>query len=350
TRPFAIVCEPPDAAPGETVTVTLHCYEPQPSAGEVSWMLVLDYNEDLYGEQAVERRIIDLDQLATIDDMVYDNEGLGTLTFEFVVPQNTLLVTSALEDRFTEPLPDAVRQLFQPAHADYLTRAEIDGFLARVDPAALDPESLAWVQSVSDRFACQIRLRASLRSGIDLTVTKNLTVRYSSRLGSDNVNQNPTVNWVAVLAVHHSDLEDPDDIGRYVVDTTYVYHRDPARQDTTPIAVDRNLTYYLQVDHDPVPYLSPLGNLQTEDHDYNWYFARLYSSNSDRNFYLNETGDDKPDIGELEEIVRFDPPPGPDAKQVRVFVVVRDYRLEWYQYNFVPGAAYVTVPVAFTFP
>jgi len=158
------------------------------------------------------------------------------------------------------------------------------------------------------------------------------------------------VNWVAVLAVHHTDLEDPDDIGRYTVDTTYVYHRDPARIDTTPIAVDRSLTYYLQVDHDPVPYLSPLGNLQTEDHDYNWYFARLYTGNSNRHFYLNDAGDDKPGMGQLEKIVRFDPPPGPDAQQVRIFVVVRDYRLEWYQYNFVPGAAYVTVPVSFTFP
>lgn len=350
TRPFSVVCEPPDAAPGETVTVTLRCYEPHPESVDISWLLVQDFREDLYEEQEIEGEIVDMDAIATIDPMVYDEEGLGAQSFQFTVPGDVMLLTGDLDDRYDGPVPDQARALIAPANDDHVTRAELDAFLASVDPGALDPESLDWARAVSDRFACQIRLKAHVRSGIDLTVTKNLTVRYSSRFGDGNLLHNPEIDWIAVLAVHYFDLEDPDDIGDYDVDTTYVHHRDPALVSTAPIAVNGNWTYFLEVGSARAPYVSPDGLAHEEAHDYNWYYARLYDGDGDAHFLVDDSGDDRADMGALDEIVRIAPPGGADTKRIRVFAVVRNHRWEWYPYNFVPGAAYLTVPIAFASP
>lgn len=350
TRPFAIVCDPPEASPGDTVNVTLHCFEPDQGGATVSWSLVLDYYEDLYGEQAYERDVVDLHSLADIPPMTFDSEGVGVQTFRFVVPENVMLLSSSLDESYDEPMPEEIRDLFQPDSPDYLTREEINAGFATIDPASLSESELFWVRGLSDIFACQIRLHAMVQSAIQVDITKNMTIRYSNHFESENVNHNPSVNWVAVLAVHKADLEDSDDIGLYDIDTTYIYHRDPAMVDEGAIAVDRNLTYYLKIENEMERYLSPAGNEQEEQYDYNWYYERLYSGPSAKRFYTNETGEDDPDMNELDEIVRIDPPAGAEGKEVRVFVVVRDYRFEWLVYDMVPGATYITITVEFVAP
>ena len=58
-RPFAVVCDPPDGAPGDTVSVRLHYYTPPGKKPAIRWSAALDYGVDSYGNK-FEKRMVDL--------------------------------------------------------------------------------------------------------------------------------------------------------------------------------------------------------------------------------------------------------------------------------------------------
>ncbi|MCP4545169.1 MAG: hypothetical protein GY835_01735 [bacterium] len=349
TRPFTIICDPPDASPGETVAVTLRFYEPDPANVTVIWQLALDYTDDIYGDQESEDGIVDLHEIALIPAPVFDENGVGEQTFEFVVPENTLLVSNGLVDVYDADLPPALAELFGQATPGQLTRAELDAFFSTCDPTEYDGETLAILQEISGYFACQIRLRAKIRSGISLDVTKNMTVRYSRKLGSGNINHNPVIDWMALLSVHHKDVDDFDDVGNYTCDTTYVWHGDPEQMETDPIPVKRNWTYYLIVRHRTEMYVSPAGLTHEEDHSSDWYYLRLDDTATSADFMEEESGHDA-HMSSGEGYVQVTPPINEASRRIRIFAVVRDFRYEWELFNAAPGGCYETVVLEFETP
>jgi len=341
TRPLAIICDPPEAVPGQEVTITLRFYEPDPAAVSVSWQAVLDYNVDLYNDIETEEEIVDL---SSISAPTFDDNNIGEQSFNYTVPENILLISSGLDEIFTEPVPNSIRDLIQPANADYLTKREINTFLATVDPATLDAEVLAWCREFSDYFASEIRFRADIESNVKLDITKNLTVRYSGKFSSDNVNQNQLVRWIGIISIHEPDVEEHRDIEDYDCDTTYVYHENQALISTEPIPAHADWTYWIFAQCDYENYVSPAGNEHRETIYYSWYFLRPDPNASDDLFYGDAREKSGTDEGEETQI---QPPLITADENLHIFLVARDFRWEWDMYHATPGVTYMTVPVEF---
>ncbi|MEW6040934.1 MAG: hypothetical protein AB1633_05380 [Elusimicrobiota bacterium] len=91
TRPIAIICEPPEAAPGDTVEIFFHgfIYGEQPV---IRWTAALDFAFDMKANEIIENRVILLDSLML--------QGSTSLHFRFVVPESTLLYSTMLRSSF----------------------------------------------------------------------------------------------------------------------------------------------------------------------------------------------------------------------------------------------------------
>jgi len=342
TRPLAVICDPPEAVPGEQVEVRLYLYAPDPGALATSWRVALDYRMDIYDELESEGAYVSLDE--TMEDLRWDAADDGTIIqgFSFVVPESTMFVSSGLPERVTDPLPPEMLELIDPAQEGYVTRAEILTFLRNVDPATLAPATLAAVRAYSDLFGCQIRLRGTITGDIDLDVTKNLTVRYSKKFGSDNVNTNPGIRWVGIIEVQGRDVDDRDEIASYDTDTTYVYHAtEPSRVERT-LKINPAYTYYALVDHEIERYRSPAGIEHEEDHEYHWHYRKFTPDANEDPLFVDDDGSEI-EMEEMDEIIRFDPPNWSVATGFQFFLVVRDFRIEWRMFHATPGAAYVAV-------
>ncbi|MCP5066212.1 MAG: hypothetical protein GY946_06550 [bacterium] len=349
TRPFAVVCEPPEAAPGDTVRVTLHCYEPMAADFTPHWRLALDYDIDIYEGQQTEGAYVDLHDIAVISPPIIDEDGLARQSFTFTVPEEAILASSGLDEILDEPLPAELRAIIDPVSPEALTKAEIDAFLATADPADYSGELGDALLDLAELFACQVRLRATLNGVTDLDLTKNLTVRYAARWGSDNLNHNPELAWVALLAVHHEDLQESDDIGLYAVDTTYVYHQDPELMHAGPVLIDRSLTYFMEMGHEEESYLSPGGLPHTETHQYWWYFLKRDAGAGGHPILVDDEGEElNSALGD--EIIRLDPPHDPELRNVSIIAVIRDERWEWELFNFTPGVDFLEIPIEFEHP
>lgn len=347
-RPLGVVCEPAEAIPGETVRVTLRYYDPSPAATASAWSLALDYRLDRYDTLEYEGHVIDLAPLTSERRIEADADGIVTESFLFAVPETCLLVSSAVPEVIEIDLPPEVEPLFSPAGA-YPTREEVDACLASVDPSALTAAQLGWLRTCSDLFACQIRLRCALRGALHLDVTRNLTVRYSRRLGSPNANLNPRLTAVALIDVHSADVDDRFDIARHPSDTTCVYAGDPAAPVAQTIEVRAGHTYFLQALDEKQPYVSPAGIRHDENHFYSWYYTRRHDAPDDLYFIQGHDGDEYTDMGPMDEIVRIVPPPaGMGPQRYLLHLLVRDERPEWRMYQGTPGSVYARMELLLT--
>ncbi len=348
TRPLGVICEPAEAVPGESVLVTARYYDPDPAATASAWRLALDYRLDRYEELEYEGRVINLEPLMRERSVVADEDGIVTETFRFSVPDSCLLLSSAVPEVIATDLPPAIAELMQPA-GRYPTKREVDAFLAAVDTTALSPDLLDWVRFYGDLFACQIRLRCALRGGTPLNITRNLTVRYSRRLGSPNENLNPHLTAITLIDVHSPDVEDRSAIRFFASDTTLVYHSDPGVPVARTIEVRAGHTYFLEALDQKQSYVSPAGISHQEDHEYFWYYTRRHPANDDLFFIKEHSGDESSDMGPKDEIVRIDPPPATLGPQrYRLHLVVRDLRPEWRMFHGTPGTAYAGMTLLFT--
>ena len=115
TRPFAIVCEPAEAVPGEMVTVTMHYYEPDPDNHNVTWQVALDYDLGLYEADEVERDIVTLD---AVNAPTWDEHGFCTQTFTYVIPDDALLRASSQPEVITDELVLALAREVMNLEAD----------------------------------------------------------------------------------------------------------------------------------------------------------------------------------------------------------------------------------------
>jgi hypothetical protein len=350
TRPLAILCEPPEAAPGDTVRVTLYLHAPDPDAVSVSWRVALDYDLGPYGTDEIEQRLLPLAPPAPA------SEGLGFLRqeFLFVVPDSTLLWASALEDPVTDPAMVALAALLlPPGTASPPPKAAVAAYLAGLSAAelaALPAATRAAAWGLADRFAGRVRFRAALASEVYVEVTRNLTIRHSGRLGSPNANHNPGYEGFEILAIPHPDV-DYDDRLLYADELEHY-----------PFAVGESLpgqrvprhadwTYYVALTAQRESYTSPYSGDQlfTERTSHRWYYVALDDPRDPYPLFRNDEGE-ATEMWELDDNVRLVPPAAGEERHYRLICCLRDSRPEWEHYATSPGLTLVMGDLTFTPP
>ncbi len=350
-RPYALLCEPPEAAPGDTVTLTLLAWAPDPAALHVGWRVALDYNLGPYQADEVERRMVDLDATIPIPTPTSDAEGFVRQSFRYVVPDSTLLWSSALPDPMRDEVMVELARLLLPAGVDPSSRGSIERYLRELraeEILALDPAARAAVFALADRFAARIRFHATLHAGITVDVTRNLTIRHSGRLESPNTNQNPEVASLEVIAIPARDVEDPDDPEHQ--DGIMRFPLTSAAGTMPEVRVPRHddWTYYLVLSPGLQEYTSPFSGdrLFTENDTYRWYYFRLDAPSADFALFRDDPGDET-EMWSLDESVRLMPPIDAPESRYRVVACLRDERPEWALYQATPGLTVATAEIVF---
>jgi len=315
-RPLTIILEPPEAAPGDTVQVRLILDK----AGEnpdISWTFVQDYKIDQYSNFSREARVLDLDPLML--------PGGTPDSFSFVVPESTMLVNSTIPENLVLPgMEDIV--------PEGVTKTFLDSLAKGYDPAVNSLDAILSLLNMPrrtfnllvDALIAPTRFHAYVTGRIEIDVTKQFTVRYSSTFETKNVNKNPKVKWIRLYEVFEKDLIDGGQIHdfKHVIYTLYS-ESGAAIQDTIPVLKDHS--YFLVADSsDFQTYTSPAGKTHDEVLFYSWFYKNV-----------DKTGD-----MDADSLISFPFHPGgpitsmvpPSDKRMvsfQFYMVVRDWRPEW---------------------
>jgi hypothetical protein len=350
TRPLAILCEPPEAAPGDTVMVTLYLHTPDPAALGLSWRVALDYDLGPYGTDEIERRLVPLTPPAPAD------EGLGFLRqqFRFVVPDSTLLWASALSDPVSDPATVALAAALLPAGTPSPpAKAAVAEFLAELtaaELAAMPAATQAAVWGLADRFASRIRFRAAIDADLHVEVTRNLTIRHSGRLGSPNANRNPAYDEFEVLAIPHPDVDFDD---RLLYADELLHYPFAAGEGLPAQRVPRHAdwTYYVSLMAQPQFYTSPYSGEQlfAEQSSFRWYYVAVDDPADPYPLFRDDAGD-ATEMWALDGSVRLEPPPAVGERRYRLICCLRDSRPEWDHYGTTPGLTLVSGELTFAPP
>jgi hypothetical protein len=264
-RPFAVVCDPPEAAPGDTVSVRLYYYNPLGNAPSIHWNISLDYGVDLRGSE-FEKNVVNLDSM-----MLF---GSTPDTFRFRVPDSVLVHSTLISELVRNPS-------INPFH---LT---IDAADSMLRAAAMSGASSPLLTALADNFSCKVKLRAQMRASISIDVTMLLRVRYSNKVHSPNVNKNPTLTWMGIIKVPTAKFTDIDSLATSGYTFQYLYnqaHPDSVRDTVT---IDSGYRYFAVADTgdslkgtrpQTYQYLSYADNamvLDTERYNFSWFFTNL---------------------------------------------------------------------------
>lgn len=353
-RPYAILLEPPEAAPGDTVRITLLARAPRPAALDIAWRVALDYDLGLYGVDEVERNLRPLAAPAP----AFDQDGFLAQSFTWIVPDSAQLYSSALPPVIDDPaLAALAAQLPGLGEGPAWRKEEIDAWLKAQDAgtlAAMDPAARAAAWHLADRFACAVRFRATLRAdgaGDIVDATRNLTIRHTRRLDGPNANHNTYVASFAIAAVGRrdaspADLQNPDLPQLRLGFGDGWAHGQPDRLEF-PLYPD--WTYFALADFAAQTYTSPWdpGLVLEETGTFRWYYHRQDAPTSDHAFLVTDDGDDA-EMWNLDEVVRLEPA-GPGST-FRLLLVARDYRREWVSFHATPGTGVAEGIVAFVAP
>lgn len=346
-RPLGIVIDPPEAPPGAAVDVTLYWYDPNPAASRIEWRVALEYDPGGYGVDPIERRFVNLDaESGVVRETTDQGDGFFTQTFSYTVPDSVLLWSPAMASLFqsdeVEALAGPLSEWADPTPMGWNT------FFASLGPGdleALDPSSRALLVSLADLFAARIRFHAMLEHGSTVAATRSLTVRYSSAVGSPNVNENTRVSSLALVGLPHDDVV-WSERGDYEGGMTWTVIA--AGDEVAPLTkatVQPGWTYYLVCEGTAQSYRSPYssGSSLEELIGFRWYRFRAADPSSATPFFVSDGGDEA-DAYDLDEAVRIEPAAG---ERYRVCVVLRDERPEWAQYQASPGQRVVWTDLVF---
>lgn len=337
-RPYAVIVDPPEAAPGDTVQVTLHARAPHPADLDITWRVALDFDRGLYDVDEVERNF----RALTAPPPSFDADGFLTQTFTWVVPDSALLYSSSIPDEIDDPALAGLTALLPGlGSGTTLRKTEVDAWLkARTADEVhwMDPDMQAATWAVADRFVCAVRFRATLRTAEVVDVTRNLTVRQTPRLGGPNANHNARIRPFELVAMQkkdaaRSDIHNPD-----VAKTVYTFIDAQGRPQAASVEVPYHdsWTYYLRIDFYREDYASPWdpGNSLEETGTNRWYYFRRNAPADPQPFFVTDDGDDA-EMWNLDEYVRL--MPAGAGSTYRIVSVVRDYRNEWISFNVSPG-------------
>lgn len=273
TRPIAILLDPAEAAPGDTVHVRYVGFSPDSASLTMHWTAALDYAEGNYGGKAVEGHIVDLNAIRL--------PGGTPADFYFVVPDSTLLYSSYLKGLTQAPWNDSLH--LSISQADSMLKM---GVIAAQNDIALPPE----LANLADMIGTTIKLNVHVNAEFQLDVYTFMTIRYSGKLKSTTTNSNPTLRWIAVYDVPKGKVYSYDSIAKYSPVVKYLYY-DPNYADTNKIwdtiEIDSGHTYYLVADSginagdtsmQTYSYMSLIdGSVKTgrENYYYQWFYKDL---------------------------------------------------------------------------
>jgi len=371
-RPIGIVVEPPEAAPGETVTVSYLWHQPDGSAvGDVAWRVALEYETGQYGPDRIERRVVPLPAAGAPEEL---GDGFLRQSFTYVVPDSVLHWAPAWASLSADPLFTAVVDAVLPGVPTARRQAELADLLAgltEADVAGLDPASREMVMTAADLFGAHIRFHARMTGGIDLDVARTITVRHGGRLGSPNRNANAVVAAWSVVGIPREDADWTDHDappsswettpilgtgrgdGIATGDPVAASHRVAADigvgEEIPVVVVPRRAgwTYYLVLEGAPQTHRSPFSGMALpESHSQRWYWATPSGSPPDHILLVDDDGEET-DMGALDETVRLEPPTGSDPTRFRIAAALRDHRPEWERYNASPGLTIALADVIF---
>ena len=335
-RPFAVVVEPPEAAPGETVQVTLLAWAADPDELDATWRVALDYDLGLYEVDEIERNYRPVP--AGLPTAAAD--GFVNQTFAWTVPDSALLLTSALPDVIDDPLLLALLAAAGLGDGAPVTRAEVDALLKALTPgdlALLPADTRDAVFAVVDRFACQVRLRGTLDAGRAVDVTRNLTIRHTARLQGANTNHNTRVTEFAVVALHRRDAVESDIDDPAVDRDRYPFVAGGVRlAERLEVPLHADWTYYLTLDYELESYDAPFepGLTVTEGRSRRWYYRRQDQPQSAHQFFVTDSGNEA-EMVDLDDRPRVDP--DGVGSVFRVIAAARDLREDWVAFHAVPG-------------
>ena len=264
-RPFAVVCDPPESAPGDTVSVRLYYYNPPGDQPSIHWQISLDYGIDLHGSD-FEKDTVSLDSMML--------PGSTPDGFRFRVPDSVLLNSTQLGEMASNPS-------INPLH---LAIPVIDSLLRTAAQTGIaTPQLLA----LADNFSCKLKLRAKMQADISLDVTMLLRVRYSNKLESPNVNVNPTLRWMGIIKVPKANFTAIDSISSSGYALQYLFNSVHPDSVHDTVTIDSGFTYFVVADsggsdartqRQAYTYLSFKDNVSkvdTEVYDYSWFYTNL---------------------------------------------------------------------------
>jgi len=331
-RPFAIILEPPEAAPGDTVKVSLKMYDADKNY-TVDWELALKYQIDNYDALPQVSEIIDLE---AGDRKI--NPTADGLEFSFVIPKGSQNPLSLSE--LTPELLRSVDEISssERAELELLGISDLDKGLKKkavielVEGLSSIPNELS---PIVDNLVALIQLKAKVTStGFKLNITKNLSVRYSNQLGKgsylSNVNQNPRIDSLGIIRVHKAGITDINKISKFVSDTVYLnFSSDNVKTiefDTIEVREDYSYFAFAKSLGSEQVYRSPDEKQHTEVLFYQWFYTNLDDVSSGWEDLLKINYAESP---QGIEVVALEIPKNKEMKRFTLRSTCMDWRLEW---------------------
>ncbi len=336
-RPFAIVIDPPEAAPGDTVRVELKLYDAEKKY-EVDWELGLKYQVNQGATSSGFPTVTEIIDLETGDGKL--NPSTDGLAFSVVIPKgskNPLELTDLspevlkIESDITDEEKEELRKLGMTSFENGLKKLDLIGALDSVNTISNKLSPLV------DGLVALVQVKAKVSSpGFKLDVTKNLTVRYSNRLESgsylSNVNRNPVIDSIGFIDVHAAGINHFSKIGSYKADTIFF----STLSESNPIAIHYDTLkvvpghsyFMIAATRDAEqPYRSPAGETYKEQLFYQWFYTHLDAPESDWEDLITLDNDGRP-VDMPVVSVKF-PKASVGLKHFAIRATVGDDRPEW---------------------
>jgi hypothetical protein len=260
-RPFSVVCDPPEAAPGDTVSVRLYYYDPAGDRPAINWNIALDYGTDLRNNQFT-------NHIVSLDSMMLP--GSAPDSFRFRVPDSVFFYSTQMSELINN----------KSINSAHLTIAAVDSLLRTAASVGVSTPQLL---SLANNFSSKLKLIAKMRSTISLDVTMLLRIRYSDKFKSPEVNKNPVINWMGIVKVPIVNFTEIDSLSSYNPTLQYLYNRSHPDSVRDTVVIDSGYTYFVAADsgenqHQIYRYLSLSDNseqVDTEQYNYSWFYTNL---------------------------------------------------------------------------
>ena len=285
-RLLDFIYDPPEAAPGDTVTVRAvfagRALSPEDLSWKVSWKVV----KNIYGTDTS----FDEQELpATIEQGTF-SEKTGCVNVRFVIPDNCIAESPMVPQEWTSLLPGELKGEI-PGEIASLSKTEVLSmvdslarFVEQADEAglaaaeALMPEQVARLSMMVQLLTVPVRLFADIRK--DHRIQSDYTVSYSSKFASwpatgVYANTNPRIDSVGVYKVEGANLMRFNPEG---ANTEFIPLSITGR-DTARIPVDKGYSYFLRVFTGRRDTVYTLGDMmqgnspsRIEEHSAEWLF------------------------------------------------------------------------------
>jgi hypothetical protein len=234
-RPLTIICDPPEASPGDTVHVRLIGEFPN-GVPAITWTVAFDFGEDQSANDVYEKQVVPIESLGYLPD-----SGTGEIAFSFVIPDTALLLSASFR---TNPA----------VLASGLSPDSLNKIILAISDTSFLPDEISDLLSL---IGARIKLRAHMVQGISLDVTKPISIRYLRRLGINYANKNPNLpSSMQIITVKTKGVVNSDSIQNYDYDSLILSSTGTGLFPQTnnfagvpdTITINRQYQYFLRID------------------------------------------------------------------------------------------------------